>query len=119
MDQLAENNRSLWMCACRAPRCVIRPAMLYSLETTALVRAQEKRLDAADRRILRHKTGVSRKEKTRDHNSRQALGIEEKFSDEIRERRPRWFGQSSENTAKIYIKAQESHHFNGSRAFRS
>lgn len=42
----------------------------------------------------RYKTGVSRKDKTRNGNIRQTLGIEEKLTDKVREGLQRWFGHA-------------------------
>jgi len=66
-------------------RLMVRPAMLYGLETVALTKAQEKKLEVAEMKMLRYEVGVARKDKTRNENIRKTLGIESKFSDKIKE----------------------------------
>jgi len=66
--------------------------MLYSLETAELTKTQKKiRGGRNENARIRYETNVSRKDNIRTKSIRQTLGIEEKFTDKMRERL-RWFG---------------------------
>ena len=47
-------------------RTVVRPAMMYSLETVALTKKQEAELEVAEMRMLRFELGVTRKDRIRN-----------------------------------------------------
>ncbi|XP_047491860.1 uncharacterized protein LOC125041127 [Penaeus chinensis] len=70
---------------------MVRPAMLCGLETAVLTNGQEKKLEVAEMK-MRYEVGVARKDKVRDENIRERLGIEKKLTDKIKESRLRWFG---------------------------
>ncbi|KAI5087806.1 hypothetical protein C0J45_22295, partial [Silurus meridionalis] len=62
-------------------RTVVRPAMLYGLETVALRKRQEMELEVAELKMLRFSLGVTRMDKIRNE-----------FRNKLREARLRWFG---------------------------
>jgi len=49
----------------KLPQQMVRPAMLYSLETAALAKAPDNKLGLTEMRLLRYETGVSRKDQIR------------------------------------------------------
>ncbi|KAI5087037.1 hypothetical protein C0J45_24418, partial [Silurus meridionalis] len=72
-------------------RTVVRPAMLYGLETVALGRRQEVELEVAELKMLRFSLGVTRMDKIRNEFiiGTAHVGC---FGDKVREARLRWFG---------------------------
>ncbi|XP_047486800.1 uncharacterized protein LOC125037643 [Penaeus chinensis] len=71
---------------------MVRPAMICGLETAALTKGQEEKLEVAEMKMMRYEVGVARKDKVRNENIGERLGIEKKLTDKIKESRLRWFG---------------------------
>ncbi|KAI5086583.1 butyrophilin-like protein 3 [Silurus meridionalis] len=72
-------------------RSVVRPAMLYGLETVALSKRQEVELEVAELKMLRFSLGVTRMDKIRNEFIRGTAHVA-CFGDKVREARLRWFG---------------------------
>ena len=72
-------------------KSVVRPAMMYGLETTPLTKKQEKDMEVAEMRMLRWSLGWTRKDKVRNEKVRRMTGVEE-LSVKTKEGRLRWFG---------------------------
>ncbi|KAI5107764.1 hypothetical protein C0J45_1358, partial [Silurus meridionalis] len=72
-------------------RIVVRPAMLYVLETVALSKRQEAELEVAELKMLRFSLGVMRIDKIRNQFIRGTAHVG-CFGDKVREVRLRWFG---------------------------
>ncbi|KAI5086740.1 hypothetical protein C0J45_2291, partial [Silurus meridionalis] len=72
-------------------RTVVRPAMLYGLETVALSKRQEVELEVAELKMLRFSLGVTRMDKIRNEFIRGTAHVG-CFGDKVREARLRWFG---------------------------
>ncbi|KAI5627659.1 hypothetical protein C0J50_8434, partial [Silurus asotus] len=72
-------------------RTVVRPAMLYGLETVALSKRQEVELEVAELKMLRFSLEVTRMDKIRNEFIRgtACVGC---FGDKVSETRLRWFG---------------------------
>ncbi|KAI5109305.1 hypothetical protein C0J45_0702, partial [Silurus meridionalis] len=70
---------------------VVRPAMMYGLETVALSKRQEAALEEAELKMLRFSLGVTRMDKTRNEFIRGTAHVG-CFGDKVREVRLRWFG---------------------------
>jgi hypothetical protein len=70
---------------------VVRPAMLYAMETAALTKRQEGELEVAELRMLRFAMGVTRMDKIRNEYIRGSAGLE-KIGKKLREGRLRWYG---------------------------
>ena len=51
-------------------KMVVRPAMMYGAETWAVKKAQEKKLDVAEMRMLRWMSGVTKLDKIRNERIR-------------------------------------------------
>ena len=51
-------------------KTVVRPAMTYSAETLAVKKAQEKKLDVAEMRMLRWMSGVTKLDRIRNERIR-------------------------------------------------
>ena len=87
------------MCDKRAParlkgklyKTVVRPAMLYGLETVALTKKQEAELEVNEMRMLRWSLGWTRKDRIRNDKIRMLTGVR-KISSKTREGRLRWYG---------------------------
>ncbi|XP_063600640.1 uncharacterized protein LOC134776817 [Penaeus indicus] len=72
-------------------KLMVRPAMLYGLETVPLTKSQEGELEVAEMRMMRYEVGVTRLDKIKNETTREILGIE-RYGEKIRESRLSWFG---------------------------
>ncbi|KAK3507981.1 hypothetical protein QTP70_008883 [Hemibagrus guttatus] len=72
-------------------RTVVRPAMLYGLETVSLRKRQESELDVAELKMLRFSLGVTRLDRIRNEYIRGTAHVG-RLGDKVREARLRWFG---------------------------
>ncbi|KAK3518697.1 hypothetical protein QTP70_008580 [Hemibagrus guttatus] len=72
-------------------RTVVRPAMLYCLETVSLRKRQESELEVAELKMLRFSLGVTRLDKIRNEYIRGTAHVG-RLGDKVREARLRWFG---------------------------
>ncbi|KAK3558182.1 hypothetical protein QTP86_012373 [Hemibagrus guttatus] len=72
-------------------RTVVRPAMLYGLETVSLRKRQESELEVAELKMLRFSLGVTRLDRIRNEYIRGTAHVGG-LGDKVRETRLRWFG---------------------------
>ncbi|KAK3563150.1 hypothetical protein QTP86_016389 [Hemibagrus guttatus] len=72
-------------------RTVVRPAMLYGLETVSLRKRQESELEVAELKILKFSLGVTRLDRIRNEYIRGTAHVG-RLWDKVREARLRWFG---------------------------
>ncbi|MCI4382159.1 hypothetical protein PGIGA_G00260580 [Pangasianodon gigas] len=72
-------------------KTVVRPAMLYGLETVALRKRQESELEVAELKMLRFSLGVTRLDRIRNEYIRGTAHVGH-LGDKVREARLRWFG---------------------------
>ncbi|KAK3514670.1 hypothetical protein QTP70_021577 [Hemibagrus guttatus] len=72
-------------------RTVVRPAMLYGLETVSLTKRQESELEVAELNMLRFSLGVTRLDRIRNEYIRGTAHVGH-LGDKVREARLRWFG---------------------------
>ncbi|KAK3515915.1 hypothetical protein QTP86_020657 [Hemibagrus guttatus] len=72
-------------------RTVVRPAMLYGLETVSLRKRQESELEVAELKMLRFSLGVTRLDRIRNEYIRWTAHVV-RLGDKVREARLRWFG---------------------------
>ncbi|KAK3568025.1 hypothetical protein QTP86_028617 [Hemibagrus guttatus] len=72
-------------------RTVVRPAMLYGLETVSLRKRQESELEVAELKMLRFSLGVTRLDRIRNEYIRGTAHVGH-LGDKVREARLRWFG---------------------------
>ncbi|KAK3558000.1 hypothetical protein QTP86_005613 [Hemibagrus guttatus] len=72
-------------------RTVVRPAMLYGLETVSLRKRQESELEVAELKMLRFSLGVTRLDRIRNEYIRGTDHVG-RLGDKVREARLRWFG---------------------------
>ncbi|KAK3553870.1 hypothetical protein QTP70_012703 [Hemibagrus guttatus] len=72
-------------------RTVVRPAMLYGLETVSLRKRQESELEVAELKMLRFSLGVTRLDRIRNEYIRGIAHVG-RLGDKVREARLRWFG---------------------------
>ncbi|KAK3552031.1 hypothetical protein QTP70_031579 [Hemibagrus guttatus] len=72
-------------------RTVVRPAMLYGLETVSLRKRQEAELEVAELRMVRFSLGVTRLNRIRNEYIRGTAHVG-RLGDKVREARLRWFG---------------------------
>ena len=72
-------------------RTVVRPALMYRAETRALKKAQERKLEVAEMRMLRWMCGVTRLDKTRNERIRGTTKVGE-ITKKIQEGRLKWYG---------------------------
>ncbi|KAK3534004.1 hypothetical protein QTP86_000518 [Hemibagrus guttatus] len=72
-------------------RTVVRPAMLYGLDTVSLRKRQESELEVAELKMLRFSLGVTRLDRIRNEYIRGTAHVG-RLGDKVREARLRWFG---------------------------
>ena len=70
---------------------VVRPAMMYGAETWAVKKAQEKKLDVAEMRMLRWMCGVTKLDRIRNERIRGTTKVGE-ISKKVQESRLKWYG---------------------------
>ena len=72
-------------------KMLVRPAMMYGLETVAVTKRQESELEVAEMKMLRFSLGVTRLDKIKNEVIRGTAHVRQ-FRDKLRESRLRWFG---------------------------
>ncbi|KAK3507946.1 hypothetical protein QTP70_005050 [Hemibagrus guttatus] len=72
-------------------RTVVRPAMLYGLETVSMRKRQESELGVAELKMLRFSLGVTRLDRIRNEYIRGTAHVG-RLGDKVMEARLRWFG---------------------------
>ena len=70
---------------------VVRPAMVYGLETVAVTKKQVQEMEVAEMKMLRFAMGVTRKDKIKNEHIRSAVKVE-RLEMKMREGRLRWYG---------------------------
>ena len=70
---------------------VVRPAIVYGLETVAVTKKQVEEMEAAEMKILRFAMGMTRKDKIRNEYIRSTVKVE-RLRMKMREDRLRWYG---------------------------
>ena len=72
-------------------KTVVRPGMMYGAETWAVKKAQEKKLDVAEMRMLRWMSGVTKLDRIRNERIRGTTKVGE-ISKKVQESRLKWYG---------------------------
>ncbi|XP_013775770.1 uncharacterized protein LOC106460599 [Limulus polyphemus] len=72
-------------------KTVVRPAMMYGAEAWPIKKAQEKKLEIAEMKMLRWMCGVTRLDRTRNERIRGTTKVVE-ISKKVQERRLQWYG---------------------------
>ena len=72
-------------------RTVVRPAMMYGLETVAMMKRQEAELEVAEMKMLRFELGITRMDMIRNSVIRGTLQVGP-MRNKVREARLRWYG---------------------------
>ena len=72
-------------------KTIVRPAMMYGAETWAVKKAQEKKLDVAEMRMLRRMCGVTKLDIIRNERIRGTTKVGE-ISKKVQESRLKWYG---------------------------
>ena len=70
---------------------VVRPAMVYGLETVAVTKKQVKEMEVAEMKMLRFAMGVTRKDKIRNEHIRSTVKVE-RLGMKMREDSLSWYG---------------------------
>ena len=73
-------------------KSVVRPAMLYGMETVAVTERQMGKMEVTELKMVRWVLGVTRKDKIRNKYMRGTAKIA-KLRDKLRNARLRWYGQ--------------------------
>ena len=68
---------------------MVRPAMVYGLETVAVTKKQVEEMEVAETKMLRFAMGVTRKDKIRNKHIRSTVKVE-RLGMKMRESRLRW-----------------------------
>ena len=78
-------------------KTVVRPALMYGLECAPLKKAEERKLDVTEMKMLRWTAGVTRLDRVRNDYIRGTLKVVE-VSKKIQEARLRWYGHLKRRT---------------------
>ena len=70
---------------------MVRPAMVYGLETVAVTKKQVEEMEVAEMKMLRFAMGVMRKDKIRNEHIRSTVKVEQ-LEMKMMEDRLRWYG---------------------------
>ena len=70
---------------------MVRPAMVYGLETVAVTKKQVEEMEVAEMKMLRFAMEVTRKDKIRNEHIRSTVKVEQ-LGMKMREGRLRWYG---------------------------
>ena len=70
---------------------MVRPAMVYGLETVAVTKKQVEKMEVEEMKMLRFAMGVTRKDKIRNEHIRSTVKVEQ-LGMKMREGRLRWYG---------------------------
>ena len=70
---------------------VVRPVMVYELETVAITKKQVEEMEVAEMKMLRFAMGVMRKDEIRNEHIGSTVKVE-RLGMKMRERRLRWYG---------------------------
>ncbi|KAK3521330.1 hypothetical protein QTP70_003176 [Hemibagrus guttatus] len=89
-------------------RTVVRPAMLYGLETVSLRKRQESELEVAELKMLRFSLGVTRLDRVRNEYIRGTAHVG-RLGDKVREARLRWFGHVQRREKIEFFNSQKIH----------
>ena len=74
----------------KAYSSVVRPAMVYGLETVAVTKKQVEEMEVVEMKMLRFTMGVTRKDKIRNEHIRSTVKVE-RLGMKMREGRLRWY----------------------------
>ena len=69
----------------------VRPAIVYGLDTVAVIKKQVEEMEVAEMKMLRFAMGVTRKDKIRNEYIRGRVKVE-RLGMKMREGRLRWYG---------------------------
>ena len=72
-------------------KSIVKPTMLYKMETVAVTERQVKKMEVAEIKMLRWVLGVTRRDKVRNRHIRGTAKMA-KLGDKMRGLRLRWFG---------------------------
>ena len=84
---LCDRKLSAWVKG-KMYKSVVRPAMLYGMETVAVTERQVGKMEVAELKMVRWALGVTRKDKIRNEYVRGTA----KLGDKLRNARLRWYG---------------------------
>ena len=75
----------------KIPHTVVRPSMMYGLETVRTIKTQEAELNVAEMKMLRFALGVTRKDGIKNESFRLTAKVGQ-ISRKVKESRLRWYG---------------------------
>ena len=86
-------------------KAIVRPAMLYGMETVPLNKSMVKKMDVAEMKMLRWEIGLTRREKIRNEVVWVKLGVRE-ISEKVKESRLQWYGHVRREGKKVMWKEE-------------
>ena len=81
---------------------LVRPAMVYGLETVAITKKQVEEMEVAKMKMLKVAMGVTRKDKIRNEYNRSTVKLE-RLGMKMREGRMRWYGRFMRRDHQEYV----------------
>ncbi|XP_063590454.1 uncharacterized protein LOC134767383 [Penaeus indicus] len=83
-------------------KAVVRPALIHGLEAAPLKKSEEKKMNAAEMKMLRWMVGVTRRDEIRNEYIRGTVKVVE-VSKKIQESRLRWFGHLRRRVGEDHV----------------
>ena len=95
---------------------LVRPAIMYELETVAVTKKQVKEMEVAEMKMLRFAMGVTKKDKIRNEYIRGTVKVE-RLGMKMRESRLRWYGHVIRRDQE-YVKKDDGNGVTGKKEKR-
>jgi hypothetical protein len=81
-------------------KTMVRPAIMYGMETVAVTKVQEEKMNVTEMKMLRWSIGVTKMDRIRNENIREKLRVGE-ISEKLREGRLRMVGPCGEERRNV------------------
>merc|ERR1712212_1048965 len=81
---------------------IVVPTVMYGGESWGLVGKERRRLNVMEMNCLRNMCGVTRRDRVRNEEVRERVGVDIALADRVEERVLSWFGHVKRMTKRVY-----------------